>query len=148
MDRNGLIGSDGELPWHIPEDLMLFKELTMDSVVVMGRKTYESIGKALPNRTNIVISRKAITDDKVIHVSSVPGALTLASEFHKDIYIIGGAYIYEQTIPYANRMYISHVIGDYQGDTFFPEYDESYWEEIREEKFEEFNFKCYRKIAK
>jgi len=119
-DKNRLIGQNGTLPWHYKEDLQYFKALTQGKTVLMGRKTYQSIldrlQKPLPNRTNVVVS-KTLVDDRVHVVRDLDAYLNTAQD---DIYIIGGASIYEATLARADRLYITHIDAAYDGDTFYP----------------------------
>lgn len=126
MDDNRLIGSNNGLPWHLPADFKHFKEITMGKPVVMGRKTFESIGKALPGRKNVVISRSGFSADGVVVVNSIEAALSELEEV-EEVMIIGGANIYEQTINNADRMYLTHVKAQCEGDAWFPEYNQSEW---------------------
>lgn len=145
MGKNRVIGKDNKLPWHISDDLKNFKKLTSGNVVVMGRKTFESIGKPLPNRVNIVISSSMPETEGIIVCHDIPSALEKARSYNKEIFIIGGATIYQQTIPWADRMYLSYVKGDYDGDAFFPEYDESKWKIDHKEQFTDFEMTVYVK---
>lgn len=134
MDTNRVIGNENQLPWHLPADLRHFKEMTIGKPVVMGRKTYESIGKALPERHNIVISGQTdlqLEDCDV--VTSLEAALATAGSA-EEIMIIGGASIYEQALKYADTMYITFVDTEANGDTFFPKWDKESWQEISREK--------------
>lgn len=123
--RNNCIGSGNELPWHISDDLKRFKALTTGKPIVMGRKTWESLGsKPLPNRVNIVVTRAhAGTDtDSVMFVSSLEQAMAQAAMMKtSEIMVIGGAQIYDQTLPKAERLYITAIDADVEGDAFFPE---------------------------
>ncbi len=145
MGKNRVIGKNNKLPWHIADDLKNFKKLTSGNVVVMGRKTFESIGKPLPNRINIVISSSMSETEGIIVCHGVPSALEKARSYNKEIFIIGGATIYQQTIPWADRMYLSYVKGDYDGDAFFPQYDESQWRVEKREDFPDFELVTYVK---
>ena len=130
MATNRVIGINNSLPWHISDDLKRFKQLTTGHTIIMGRKTYESIGKALPNRTNIVVSRqKKIHYPDVIMCDSIEDAIIQVDDMH-DIFIIGGAQIYEQALPFANHMFVTHVDREIHGDVFFPEYNEKQWKII------------------
>ncbi|MDR1021922.1 MAG: dihydrofolate reductase [Prevotellaceae bacterium] len=128
---NGVIGNANRLPWHIPEDLKRFKQLTSGHAVVMGRKTFESIGKPLPNRKNIVISRTMLAGEANgrIAVGSLEEAL-LAAQGSGEIFVIGGDSIYRQAMPLAQRLYVTHVHVDAEGDTFFPEISGEVWEQV------------------
>ncbi|MEM3154467.1 MAG: dihydrofolate reductase [Candidatus Woesearchaeota archaeon] len=145
MAKNRVIGCDNKLPWRIADDLKNFKKLTSGNVVIMGRKTFESIGKPLPNRINVVISSSMPPTDGIIVCKSVDEAIQKAKTYGKEIFIIGGAAVYEQTIPIADKMYLSYVKGDYQGDALFPEFDDSKWKIDHKEKFPEFELVVYVK---
>jgi len=127
--ENGVIGDDGRLPWRMKSDLAWFKKVTLGKPVIMGRKTYESIGKALPGRTNIVLTRNrdyALGDAQV--VTTLNGALRLAEENAKDeIAIIGGGEIYRMMIDHADRLYLTTVEAVVEGDTEFPDLDAANW---------------------
>ena len=123
-DENRVIGYKNELPWHLPGDLKYFKEMTMGKPIVMGRKTFESIGRPLPGRRNIVITRNADYKAEGIEVvGSLKDALTLVSDA-EEIMIIGGAQIFEQVMPIADKLYITLINHTFKGDTYFPTYDE------------------------
>ncbi|MBV9576155.1 MAG: dihydrofolate reductase [Gammaproteobacteria bacterium] len=132
IGENRVIGKNNQLPWHLPADLKRFKELTTGHAILMGRKTYESIGRALPNRSNIIISRNPqLMANGCIVVSSLQEAIQKAiSEKNGEIFIIGGSEIYRQSLPYADRLYLTIVHHHFEGDAFFPELDESKWQEI------------------
>ena len=139
VSENGVIGVDNKLPWYIPDDLKRFKKLTTGNVVIMGRKTYDSIGKPLPNRMNIVVSRnKNLTIKGCLVVNSMVQAIQKAGT-DKDIFIIGGGEIYNKGFIFAERIYLTKVHQEVVGDTTFPEIDtESCWvekENIRKEGF-------------
>ena len=140
MAKNRTIGLDGAMPWHIPEDLKFFKRVTMGHPVIMGRKTYQSIGAALPGRTNIVVTRnkdfEAADADVVVH--DLSEALTKAKATEElwrpdggreEIFVIGGADIYGQALPEAQRIYMTEVHQEHPGDAFFPELAEGEWKE-------------------
>lgn len=126
MDKNRLIGSDNGLPWHLPADFKHFKAVTLGKPVIMGRKTYESIGRPLPGRKNIVVSRSGFKSEGIESADSIDAALELVSDA-EDVMIIGGANFYEQMISNAQYMYLTHVDAECEGDAWFPEYDESEW---------------------
>ncbi len=149
MAPNRVIGKNNKLPWHIPDDLKNFKRLTTGNTVIMGRKTYESIGRPLPNRKNIVISTSMPTTDVVTVCKSLQEGIMEAKLFGKDVFIIGGASLYEQIIPLADKMFISYVKRDYDGDVYFPEFDENEWEIEQKEDHPDFELVIYvRKHAK
>lgn len=133
--QNGVIGDENRLIWHISEDLRHFKSTTQGHSVVMGRKTFESLGRALPNRENIVITRQDITIEgcKVAH--SLRQAIDISSE-QEELFIIGGAQIYEQALSIADRFYLTIVHHDYSGDTLFPEWCREDWREVSSTHFE------------
>ena len=134
VSNNGVIGVDNKLPWDLPEDLKRFKELTTGNVVIMGRKTYESIGKPLPNRINIVITRnKDFFVPDVLTANSLNSALLKAGG-NKDIFIIGGGEIYEQSMGFADKLYITEVDMEVEGDTKFPTISDQ-WSVTEENKF-------------
>jgi len=131
MDKNRLIGADNAMPWHLPTDFKYFKEVTMGKPIIMGRKTFESIGKPLPGRLNIVISRSGFSAQGVTSVDSIGAALKAVSNV-EEVMIIGGANIYQQMIDRADRMYLTHVNAMCEGDTWFPEFDERRWNTVEE----------------
>ena len=127
-DKNRLIGKEGGMPWHIPGELKRFRQLTENNVLIMGRKTYVSLGRPLPDRVNIVISRNEnFTADGCYTASSITGAIAMARLFwpDKDIFIGGGAQIYSRAIEMADVLYITEIDGEFEGDTYFPAFDES-----------------------
>ncbi len=129
MDTNRLIGTDNGMPWHLPADFKHFKQVTMGKPVVMGRKTFQSIGKPLPGRLNIVISRSGFTSDGVTAVSSIDAALETAGDV-EEVMIIGGENIYQQVMNKVDRMYLTHVDATCQGDAWFPQFNEGEWSVI------------------
>lgn len=131
MDKNNLIGYNNDMPWNLPNDLKHFKEVTSHHTIVMGRKTYESIGRPLPNRKNIILSCSGYkTDEKVEVISSIDEIKNLAKD--EEIFVIGGGTIYEQVIPYADRLYITRIDAEFTGDTYFPQFSENDWKVIAE----------------
>lgn len=122
-DPNHVIGRDNQLPWHIPEDLAYFKKHTVGKGIVMGRNTYESIGRPLPKRRNIVVSRNQelkIEGTDVVH--TLEDAVKLAEEVHEEVMVIGGEQIFKSILPIADRLYITLIHTEFDGDTYFPEY--------------------------
>ena len=119
VDQDFCIGKENRLMWHIPEDLQRFKKLTQNCVVIMGRKTFESIGHALPDRLNIVLSSQPLKFLGAIRVTSIEEALDRALAFNTDIFIIGGEQIYRQTISMVNRIEITYVDTKINGDAFY-----------------------------
>ncbi|GIL16626.1 MAG: dihydrofolate reductase [Oligoflexia bacterium] len=141
MSRNRVIGKENKLPWHLPEDLKYFKEKTKGKIMIMGRKTFDSIGqRPLPGRLHIVITRNPdykSKDDLVKIVSSLEQAIALAKTlighpYPDEVFVVGGAEIYKQALPLLNRLYLTVIEKDYEGDAFFPE-------------FEQFNYKLVSK---
>lgn len=132
---NGVIGVDNRLPWHLPEDLREFKRITLGKPVIMGRKTYQSIGRPLPGRTNIVLTRQVgWRADGVRVVADLDAALALARELvdeaDGEAVVIGGEQIYRQALPLADRLYLTLVDRVVAGDTRFPELDSDAWREV------------------
>lgn len=134
VSENGVIGDRNRLLWHISEDLKRFKALTTGHPVVMGRKTYESLGRPLPDRTNVVITRQALdlAGCRVVHSLAEALALFPAGE---EVFIIGGAEIYAQALPIADRFYLTRILHPYAGDTRFPDWNEADWRLTRSEAF-------------
>ena len=124
---NGAIGVDGELPWHLPDDFRFFKQVTMGKPIVMGRRTWESIGRPLPGRQNIVITRQSDFEATGATVVDGPDAAINEAEDTDEIMIIGGGEIYRRFLPLADTVYLTRVEATVDGDTFFPELDESAW---------------------
>lgn len=130
MDANGVIGSDNELPWHLPADLQHFKKTTMGKPILMGRKTYESIGRPLPGRTNIVITRDSRYQAAgCVVVNSIDAAMEAAGE-QDEIMVIGGAEFYRQVLPHTNTIYLTRIHATFDGDTAFPELKDADWREV------------------
>ncbi len=136
---NGVIGADEDMPWHLPSDLKRFKQITMGKPIVMGRKTFESIGRPLPGRPNIVITRSDTFSAEGVQVfGSIDDALKrageLAAELSADeICIIGGGEIYRQTLARTTRIYLTRVMAELAGDTTYPDLDETEWKEVARE---------------
>ena len=134
MAKNRVIGKDNDMPWHLPADLKHFKEVTLGKPIIMGRKTYESIGRPLPGRKNIVMSRNAdYTLEGCDTVTSLEDALKLVNDV-EEVMIIGGGYLYEQTISRADKLYLTFIDLDVDGDTKFPEYENLKLKELKREK--------------
>ena len=143
VGENGVIGADGGLPWRLPSDLKRFKSVTMGKPIIMGRKTWQSIGKALPGRANIVVTRDGEFRAEGADVtSSLEDAITLAGVRARcsggagEICIIGGGKIYADAMALADRLYVTHVKAAPQGDTFFPAIDPDVWQVVSTEKIE------------
>ena len=127
MERNGVIGRDGDLPWHLSADLKRFKQLTMGHHIIMGRKTFESIGRLLPGRTTVIVTRQldfAVEGAIVTH--SLQDAVAAVGN-DEEAFIIGGAEIYQQSLPLVDRIYLTEVEADVAGDARFPEFDRAAW---------------------
>lgn len=126
LSKNRVIGKDNKLPWHIPEDLKRFQSLTSNHPIIMGRKTFESIGRVLPNRTNIVITRDpSWGHDGVLVSHSLEEALEIAKKHvSQEIFVIGGGQIFEQAIKKADKLYLTVVDSEIAGDAFFPDFSE------------------------
>ena len=139
--RNRVIGRDGDLPWRLPEDLRRFKELTMDGTLVMGRKTYESIGRPLPGRTTVVVTRQPDwSAEGVVTAGSMEEALELAGE--GEVFVVGGAEIYRQALETADALEITQVDAQPEGDAYFPEIPPT-WQVVRREVKDGFTFTRY-----
>ncbi len=146
-DQNRVIGANGSLPWHYPEDLKYFKKVTSGHTVLMGRITYESIlkslGKPLPNRHHVVVS-KSLKDDRVEVIDDIKKYL---ENTHEDLYIIGGASIYAQTLPWVDRLYITHIDASFEGDTVFPAWDKSQFKAVKDTQSGPLRFAVYERIS-
>jgi dihydrofolate reductase len=135
MDENRVIGKNNQLPWRLPEDLKFFKKVTMGHPIAMGRKTHESIGRVLPGRENIVITRqKEYRREDCTVVYSVEDFVQYCKKQSDEIFVIGGAEIFNETFDYADRLYITIIHDEFAGDTYFPEFDVSNWEMVSCEK--------------
>lgn len=138
---NGVIGLDGDIPWSLPEDLKHFRATTKGNSVVMGRRTYESIGHPLPFRSNIVVTRQ--TDwaaDGVLVAHSVADAIAMAADFEGDVMVIGGAQVYEAAMPFADVQVLTEVHLTPEGDTHYPDFDRAEWTETKREPRDGFEF--------
>jgi dihydrofolate reductase len=133
LSANRVIGRDNTLPWHLPGDLQYFKRITMGKPLLMGRKTYESIGRPLPGRTNIVLTRNPhFAASGIVVVASPESALQLArQEEAEELMVIGGETVYREMLPLAQRLYLTEVHAHVDGDAFFPEFDASVWQELQ-----------------
>jgi len=135
---NRVIGIDGQLPWHIPDDLKYFKAITIGKPIIMGRKTFDSIGKPLPGRLNIIITKNIdLTIEECVVVNNLEAAITEAKNYFKtqdteqeEIFIIGGAQIFKQSMEFVNKIYITEVHAEYAGDVFFDELSDNDWIEV------------------
>ncbi|MFB6213002.1 MAG: dihydrofolate reductase [Candidatus Nanohaloarchaea archaeon] len=150
--ENGVIGRDGDIPWHYPEDLEHFRETTMGSPVVMGSGTYRSLpaeARPLDGRKNIVLTRSGIdAPESVEQANSLDEAWRIARKTGSGrAFVIGGASVYEQALPEADRMIITEVHDEPEGDTFFPDWNGSNWKEVEREDHGEFSFVTYERQA-
>jgi dihydrofolate reductase len=158
MGKNRIIGKDNKMPWHLPADLQWFKRTTMNSPIIMGRKTYESIGRPLPGRLNIVLSRDPDLDIEGCRVAnSAEDAIRIAEQHlnnvakpahdkhennlkkhinNNEIFITGGAYLYELFLPKADRLYLTLIDETFEGDTYFADYDVDDWQEVSRQDFQ------------
>ena len=136
MDRKNLIGKDGKMPWHIPEELEYFKKITMGYKIIMGRKTFESIGKVLPGRENIILTRNSDFHHDNVKVFNELNDLLEYLDNQEEVFIIGGAEIYKLFLPYATKLYITRIECEYEGDTYFPKIDYKGWIEIEKSEIQ------------
>jgi len=152
MARNRTIGINNTLPWRCPEDLKHFKALTMGHHIVMGRKTFDSIGKPLPGRTTVIVTRnRKLKIEGCIMAHSLPEAIAACAN-DAEIFIVGGAELYAQALPLTNKLYITEIQQDVAGDAHFPEFDRAAWREVsREQRHQEipqpldYHFVTYRR---
>lgn len=126
MDEDRVIGREGGMPWHLPADLKHFKQTTTGKPVIMGRRTFESIGKPLPERRNIVLSRGGFRAEGVETAGSLDEALELTRD-EGEVMIIGGADVFELALPKADRLYLTRIHGHFEGDTHFPPFNQEHW---------------------
>lgn len=143
--ENNVIGKDGDIPWHIPEDMEHFRELTEGFPVIMGRKTFQSLPdsfRPLPNRKNIVLSRSGFEAEGAETVESLEDAYSLAENYEK-VFVIGGSAVYKLALKDMDRLEITRVHGEYEGDTFFPEIDMETWNVISRTENDGFSFVSY-----
>ncbi|MGZ8947274.1 MAG: dihydrofolate reductase [Methylococcaceae bacterium] len=134
MASNRVIGLNNQMPWHLSADLKKFKKITMGSPILMGRKTYESIGKPLPGRTNIIVSRNPeYRQDGCLVFNDLNIAIKKACESAKEVFVIGGSDLYEAILPFADAIYLTVINSEFQGDTFFPDLDLNDWSEVERE---------------
>ena len=130
VGKNLELGLDNKLIWNIPEDLQYFKQMTTNKTVVMGRKTYESIGRPLPNRNNVVLTRKDIKIDGINTIKNYEEVLSMNDE----VFIIGGESIYELFLPYADNLYLTEIDGSHEADTYFPYFDKELYDVLTKDK--------------
>ena len=140
MASNRVIGLNNQMPWHLSADLKKFKKITMGSPILMGRKTYESIGRPLPGRTNIIVSRNLdYQQEGCLVFNDLNMAIKKACERAKEIFVIGGSDLYETMLPIADAIYLTVINREFHGDAFFPDIDLNFWSEIEREDIEDIN---------
>lgn len=142
LSSNGIIGADGKLPWHNKEEIQHFKQLTTGKTVIMGRKTFESIGKPLPNRRNIVVSKTLKNIENAEIYTTIEEALSKVKT-SDETFVIGGSEIFEQTIELADKMYLSHITKSFKGDVHFPQFNKNQWEVVENKKYNGFKIAIY-----
>jgi dihydrofolate reductase len=148
--RNGVIGVGGGMPWHLPDEQALFKQLTLGHVLVMGRRTFDSIGRPLPGRTTIVVTRNPqwqFASELVLRASSLAEALAAAGEIDDEVFVVGGAGLYSEALPVADRLALTFVDAEPDGDTFFPEVDWSDWVEVARRPGDGWEQVMYERVA-
>ena len=151
MTKDRVIGKNGTLPWHIHDDAKLFKDLTSDNTVIMGRNTWLSLPdkyKPLPNRVNIIVSSTLPGQKGAIVCKTIEEAFEVARGYGNDVFCIGGAQLYAAMLPLADALHISWIKGSYDGDTYFPKIDFSLWEEQEAKDFDGFTYRRYARKAK
>jgi dihydrofolate reductase len=149
-DRNHVIGKDNHMPWHYPKDLNYFKEKTLNKTIVMGSNTFKSIGRPLPKRHNVIITRhkERYANEHVEILTSVEDFLKAYGNREDEIFIIGGASIYQQLIDRVDRLYITFIDASYEGDTFFPAYDLNKFRLIEERQEDVLRFCVFEREVK
>ncbi|MGG0791294.1 dihydrofolate reductase [Peribacillus simplex] len=131
MDQNRVIGKNNELPWHLPADLQYFKKVTMGHPIIMGRKTFESIGRVLPGRENVIVTRNQdFKAEGCVVLHDIEQIKTFADSRDEEVFVIGGAEIFKEILPVTDRLYITEIHETFEGDTFFPMIDENQWDKI------------------
>ncbi len=147
ISENYVIGRNGKIPWHSPEDLKLFKDTTLNFPIVMGRKTFESIGKILPDRLNIVISSRkpSIQSDTLLFFNSIEKGISFLKRRFEKCFIIGGEQIYKESFELAEELFISHFHIICEGDRFFSKIDKMKWVSFYEKKYEDFTHSKYKR---
>ena len=135
--KNNIIGKENKLLWHLPEDLKRFKKLTTGHTIIMGRKTFESIGRVLPDRKHIILSQNPDfkVNDQNVEIAHSPSDLKTYIESEEESFVIGGAMIYNLLMPYVSKMYVTEIDKDFEGDAFFPKINSEIWKEIEREKY-------------
>lgn len=136
MGENRVIGKDNTMPWHLPNDLQYFKKVTLGKTIIMGRKTFESLGRVLPDRKHIVLTRSSTTFPEEVEVVHDIADILAYVKRHQDeeIFIIGGGQLYSHMLPYADKLYVTLIKEEFAGDVYFPEIDETEWRLTKKEK--------------
>ncbi len=147
MTKKGVIGRENKMPWRVKSESIMFRNITNGNTVIMGRKTYESIGRALPDRHNIVVSKTMRKASGVDVCRSIDEALAKAQAYGNAAFIVGGENLYRQTIPLVDRLYVSYMKGEFDGDKFFPEIDKSEWRIRSRQAFSDFEHVTYERKA-
>ncbi|WP_394752080.1 dihydrofolate reductase [Crenothrix sp.] len=155
MASNGVIGHKGQMPWHLSADLKHFKKITLGSPIIMGRKTFESIGKPLPGRSNIIISRNPDYQQiGCLVFNTIETALKNCCHNNQEVFIIGGSALYEATLAYANTLYVTEINKNFDGDTVFPNWNKADWLETHREDVNDdsqssfsYSFITYKRIT-
>ncbi|MBQ6991610.1 MAG: dihydrofolate reductase [Clostridia bacterium] len=134
--KNNVIGKDNKLIWHLPEDLKRFKNITTGKKIIMGRKTFESLGRVLPNRKHIILCNdvEMNVDNENVEILDDLKLLDKYIESDEECFVIGGATIYKLLMPFSNKLYITHINQEFEGDVYFPEIDDNEWSAIEKEK--------------
>lgn len=146
--ENGVIGRDGKIPWHLPEEQALFRRLTLGHTLIMGRDTFASIGRPLDGRRNIVVSRTLAPRPDIDVCRSFSEALHLAEKAGRQIFFLGGVDIYQKALSLADRMLISRISGTFSGDTYFPAFTREQWHLVEEQQHETFILQIYLPVAR
>ncbi|MED1125143.1 dihydrofolate reductase [Bacillus atrophaeus] len=133
-DRNRVIGNNNELPWHLPEDLAFFRKITTKNTIIMGRNTYDSIGRPLPNRRTVVLTRQKGFYQSGVETLRNINLLEKCKNQPGDYYIIGGEEVFKQALPLVEKMHITYIDEEFEGNTYFPEFNEEEWKLVTEEK--------------
>lgn len=145
MAENRVIGRNGTLPWHLPEDLARFKQTTMGGALIMGSRTWRSIGRPLPGRISIVLSSRIPETKGMIVCRCLEEAIERGRETGRELFCIGGALVFAQALPFTRRMYLSLVPGEYEGDTYFPEFSHADWTITYTEQLQTFTHFIYER---
>lgn len=146
MSKDRVIGKNNKIPWYVSEDFKHFKKTTMGNTIVMGRKTFESVGsKPLPGRPHVIVSRSMPETEGVDVCRSLDEAIAKAESYGNEVFICGGSEIYREALPYTDRMMLSYIEGDYDGDAYFPEFDEEDWIVAKKDVHEKFTVVYYER---